>query len=293
MKKNIIPDITVFVISTNEETISQTIKSLEDQDCEFKIAIIENVFPMHAAFQEMPNRCKTKYFIQVDADMILKPYAVNFLYSKIKKSPFWLYRVSGSLIEEGFGIGGAVKCWKNNIFKYFQFNDVRTVDRDFHKRIKRIGLNIKHYKEVIGIHKPRHSIFSNYLKTKSDIEKWKFLKRNYDLYAKDLLTKIINFKEENDKIKLLGYIFGVLTNNKILNKSKNIYLEKKFYDSHLINSSKKIFNFDDDDETEFINLIKYLYNDFYCVENEARKKLYNIARKKYHIELNYQEFMSI
>ena len=66
------------------------------------------------------------------------------------------------------------------IFKYFQFNDVRTVDRDFHKRIKRIGLNNKHYKEVIGIHKPRHSIFSNYLKTKSDIEKWKFLKRNYN-----------------------------------------------------------------------------------------------------------------
>lgn len=292
MKKNKIPDITVFVISTNEETISQTIKSLEDQDCEFEIAIIENIFPMHAAFQEMPNRCRTKYFIQVDADMILKPYAVNFLYSKIKKSPFWLYRVSGSLIEEGFGIGGAVKCWKNNIFKYFQFNDVRTVDRDFHKRIKRIGLNNKHYKEVIGIHKPRHSIFSNYLKTKSDIEKWKFLKRNYDLYAKDLLTKIINFKEENDKIKLLGYIFGVLTNNKILKKSKNIYLEKKFYDSHLINSSKKNFNFNDDDETEFINLIKYLYNDFSCVENEARKKLYNIARKKYHIELNYQEFMS-
>ena len=293
MKKNKITDITVFVISTNEETISQTIKSLEDQDSEFEIVIIENIFPMHAAFQEMPNRCKTKYFIQVDADMILKPYAVNFLYLKIKKSPFWLYRVSGSLIEEGFGIGGAVKCWKTNIFKYFKFKDVRTVDRDFHKRIRRIGLNIKHNKEVIGIHKPRHSVFSNYLKTKSDIEKWKFLKRNYNLYAKDLLSKIIKFKDENDGIKLLGYIFGVLTNYEILNKSKNTYLEKKFYDSYLIHSNKKNFKLNNNDETEFINLIQHLYNDFSCVDTDARKKLFNIARKKYDIKLNYQEFMSI
>ena len=46
-------------------------------------------------------------FIQVDADMILNTDAISYLYNEIRKTPFWIYRFSGSLYEEGFGKGGA------------------------------------------------------------------------------------------------------------------------------------------------------------------------------------------
>ena len=36
---------------------------------------------MSKALQEMINRCKTKYYVEVDEDMILQPNAIELLYN--------------------------------------------------------------------------------------------------------------------------------------------------------------------------------------------------------------------
>lgn len=291
MKKFLLKDLTVFIISTDEETTDLATESLINQNCEFKIDYIQNIFPMYKAFQTMPSICKTKYFIQVDADMILEPFAIEYLYKQIIKSPFWIYRVSCALNEEGFGVGGAIKCWKKSIFKYFQFKDVRTVDRDFHKRVKKFGLNIRHYKKIIGIHRPRHSKFSNYLKTKSDIEKWKFLRRDFNIYAKKLLFKILLFEEEDDPLKFLGFIFGVMTEYLKLIRSKNIYDEKIFYEKYFNKLNINSFYVTDSEKSIFQNLIENLYSDFYCENLIYKKKLFNLTMNKFKFNLDFNNYI--
>ncbi len=223
-------DLTVFVISTGEETEADCVAALEAQNCTFRIEHIRGVTPMSAAFQAMPDRAQTPYFLQVDADMILNPDAVSALYDAVRASPFWVYRVAGTLYEEGFGIGGAVKCWKKSFFRFFRFHDVRTVDRDLHARAARWGLKISETGSVVGVHRPRHSDFSLYLKTKSDVEKWRFLKRPADRFALPLLEEILA-EEQSPAPRLLGVMLGALTGPTRLVRSKDAAREQRCLDA--------------------------------------------------------------
>ncbi len=199
-----------------------------EQDCTFTVKHIRDTFPMYRAFQRMPDECETKYFIQVDSDLVLKPHAVQTLYKGIRDSSFMIYMVYGQLYEEGFGIGGSVRCWKRRLFKYFRFRDCRTVDRDLYRRVRRIGLRAKNLNQILGLHLARHSPFSNYLKTKSDVEKWRFLKRPPEMYALKVLNRSIESLpvSSND---LLGVLLGVLTTKERLVRSKDIKLETERY----------------------------------------------------------------
>jgi hypothetical protein len=223
-KKYELDNLTVFLITTNEDTYQKSKQSLFNQNSHFKIKEIKNIFPMSSAFQYMPDNCDTDYFIQLDADMILEHDSIYNLYSEIIKSSFLTYRISGKLYEEGFGIGGHIKCWKKNIFKYFSFKDCRTVDRNFHNRVKWLGFKNKTINTVLGKHIPRHSMLSEFLKTKSDIEKWKFLGRDVEKYAIPLLNDIIS---QNNLSKFLGLLISCLSPWSRIILSKNINYEKK------------------------------------------------------------------
>ncbi len=229
----IIDDLTVFIISTGEDTYQECLEALHNQDCEFNIMHVRDVYPMSRAFQTMPDICPTKYFVQVDADMVLHPNAITKLYSKIRRTGFWVYQVHGQLYEEGYGIRGAVKCWKKDIFKYFEFHDVRTVDRDFNRRVERWGLRKQAlHTDPIGWHKPRHSTFSLYLKSKSDVEKWRFLGRKVEQYALDVLdTALANLPAS--QFQLLGALLGSMTGMHRVVRSKDILHER-----HLFNEVK-------------------------------------------------------
>ena len=107
--------LTVFIIHTNEETLHDCLNSLSEQNCSFNTTIVNNLYPMSKAFQFMPDNCNTKYFIQLDADMIIEKNSIIRLYKIISNTNFFTYRVSGQLYEKGFGVGGHIKCWKKNI----------------------------------------------------------------------------------------------------------------------------------------------------------------------------------
>lgn len=221
-------DLTVFIISTGEETTAECEKALSEQNCSFNIKHIRDTYPMYRAFQRMPDECDTKYFIQVDSDVILKPRAVQTLYNGIKHSSFMTYMVYGQLYEEGFGVGGSVRCWKRRLFKYFRFRDCRTVDRDIYRRVRWIGLRARNINQILGLHLARHSPFSNYLKTKSDIEKWRFLRRTPEKYALKVLDKNIENLPTSSS-ELLGALLGALTAKERLMRSKDIKLENERY----------------------------------------------------------------
>ncbi len=225
----ILDDLTVFIISTGEDTAKDCVDSLRSQDVTFEINIIENVFPMSKAFQSMPERCRTPYFIQVDADMILEPHAVRTLYEGGLKSGFFPPVVYGQLYEEGFGVGGSIRLWKKRLFDFFSFRDCRTVDRDLYNRIKWFGFKRKNLDMVLGIHRPRHSEFSIYLKAKSDIEKWRFLKRGSGLYAENLYDEIVE-DIANRADQYFGLLLGALTPKERYLKSKDLSIEKKRFE---------------------------------------------------------------
>ncbi len=227
MIKQHLNDLTVFVISTGEETTADCETALFNQDCGFEIRLIKDVYPMSAAFQAMPNKCTTPYFIQVDADMILNSNAIRLLYDGIKDTGFFTMAVYGQLYEEGFGVGGSIRCWKRNFFNYFSFRDRRTVDRDLYWRAKWFGFTRNNLNQILGIHRPRHSMFSEYLKTRSDIEKWRFLGRKSELYAEPLFDLVV--AKGLGSYRLLGLLTGAISAKHRYERSKDYAIEKKRY----------------------------------------------------------------
>jgi len=77
-------EVTAFVISSGEPSTATCHKHLDQQDCTFTRQSISGVAPMWKAFQQMLDRCKTPYYVQVDADMLLEPWAIRELYETMK-----------------------------------------------------------------------------------------------------------------------------------------------------------------------------------------------------------------
>lgn len=225
-------DLTVFIISVGENTTSECEKALAEQDCTFNVKHIRDTFPMSSAFQRMPDECSTRYFIQVDSDMILKPNAVQTLSRAVGDSSFMFYMVGGKLYEEGLGISGAVKCWKSWLFKYISFRDCRTVDRNVYRRTRRIGMRFKILDQILGFHVARQTPYTRYLKTKSDIEKRRFLKIPPEKFDLEILNSSLeNFSSKSHE--LLGALLGVLTMKERLKRSKDARLETSRYNEIL------------------------------------------------------------
>lgn len=217
--------VTVFVVSAGEEVLADCIEALDRQTCRFRLERIADVYPMSAAFQAMPDRCRTPYFVQVDADMVLEPDAIETLHGEIVGTGPRTVQVSGQLYEEGFGPGGAVKCWRRSLFRAFRFRDVRTVDRDLYRRIGRFGLAPRHLDRQLGIHRPRHSAESAWLKAKGDVEKWRYLGREPEAFALPLVRGLLeDHMREPDR--LAGALLGALTREPRLSRSKDIRHER-------------------------------------------------------------------
>jgi MoaA/NifB/PqqE/SkfB family radical SAM enzyme len=77
-------EVTVFVISSGEPSLASCHRHLDVQDCLFQREDVRDVAPMWRAFQAMLDRCRTPYYVQVDADMLLEPWAVSGLYDTIR-----------------------------------------------------------------------------------------------------------------------------------------------------------------------------------------------------------------
>ena len=60
---------------------------LKEQDCRFRLQIIDSHAPMNAALQKMIDDCETEFYVQVDEDMLLYPHAVRTLFERMIQHP--------------------------------------------------------------------------------------------------------------------------------------------------------------------------------------------------------------
>lgn len=269
-------DLTVFLITCGEESLNRCMESLQKQHLSGKsspkLEVIRDVYPMSEAFNQMHKRCKTPYFLQVDSDVVLNDGAVQALYETVRTSPFFIYAAYGQLYEEGFGLGGSLRCWKKSIFNLFKFRDRRTVDRDFYNRARLLGFRRKKIEGVVGTHAPRHSNLSEYLKTKGDVEKWQFLKRPFARFAQPLYESLLADPARN-RYKILGFAMGAVSSGKRISKSKDIKIEKERINSifKLLDTSLDAFSLKKNTD---LNSLEALFKKAYCSYSAGQKEIY-------------------
>ena len=283
-------DLTIFVITCGEESLDKCMESIQRQHLggnnKPKVEIIRDVYPVNKAFNQMHKRCKTAYFIQVDADVILHEDALITLYEAMKKSSFMTYATYGQLYEEGFGLGGSVRCWRKSVFNIFKFRDVRTTDRDFYKRAILLGLRTKDVKKTLGIHRPRQSDFLDYWKTKGDVEKWQFLGRRFEKYAEGLYRDLIKDPHGN-KYKILGFSLGALTSRERIQRSKNTRVEEERIKSifNILNTGFDKFNIGGNTNLTYLcNVLKKAYRNY--SPPEKKDSIKEVIRELYGTKLD-------
>lgn len=137
-------DVTVFVLDSSEPSIANCRRHLFMQDALFFMSLIFNVRPIGAAFSEMPKRCQTKYYVQVDADMILKPYAIRHLHDVIESSAGntafacgWLWGDAEKMPIQG------VKIFRLDAMKAVPYGDDYTFDFAYNQRLIDAGYHIE------------------------------------------------------------------------------------------------------------------------------------------------------
>jgi len=132
-------DLTIFVITIGGPTLDKCLQALEKQNANVNVEIIRNMAPMSAAFQAMIDRCKTRYYIQVDEDMILRPYAARRMWRDMRG------RTNTALVAHALwdahlerSIMG-VKIYDHEIMRKFPYRDVLSCECDQMDRIKAAG----------------------------------------------------------------------------------------------------------------------------------------------------------
>lgn len=176
---------------------------------------------MSAAFNQMMKVSNATFVIQVDGDVVLEPWAVQKLVSGIRYKP-WVYASWGQLWQDKWGLGGAVRCWRRNVVKHFGFRDVRCVDRDLHRRIRRWVFQRKEVKTgaVFGTHYPCETEFDRFSKIRNDVAKWIYLGRT------DLISKLqLNIDGDELRRHAITSVIGM-----DINRSKNLNLDLKMYE---------------------------------------------------------------
>lgn len=143
-EKTNLSDLTVFLITVGAPSYEDCRKALSAQDCTFRLEEIRDVAPMSAAFQQMIDRCKTRYYIQVDEDMILKPHAVRTLrehmsgltaQSKAQACyPLWDEHLGRTIL--------GIKIYDHTIMRQHPYRNVLSCEVDQLKRVKAAGYGI-------------------------------------------------------------------------------------------------------------------------------------------------------
>ena len=133
-------EVTVFVSTIGASSFPACLAHLVQQDCRFRLRMIENVAPMSAAFQAMLDACDTPYYVQVDEDMLLHPDAVRRLHASMRSTQAnvalivaYLYDVHLDAPVQG------VKIFRHGVVRRYPFADVQSCELDQIDRMRADG----------------------------------------------------------------------------------------------------------------------------------------------------------
>ena len=212
-------EVTVFVSTVGDDSFSECMKHLAMQDCHFRTEVIENIAPMSAAFQQMIDRCRTPYYVQVDEDMLLKPHAIRTLYECVQESDDDHAIVVRLLWDDHLrrAIQG-IKIYRHGIVSQFPYRNVQSCEIDQIKRFKEhefkiaIPIDREYYEdspEVLGYHGKFFHIESIYERYFSLMQKRKKYAVKVHWMDPHLLEFFERFKEDPTEFNLMA-ILGVL-----------------------------------------------------------------------------------
>jgi hypothetical protein len=189
------------------------LRYLEQQDCSFATNVIANVAPMSAAFQKMLDECKTEFFVQVDEDMLLYPYAVRTLFERVATHPANIALHVESLYDTHLQsyIQG-VKIFRTHIVKRYPFRNVQGCEADQISRFRRDGFDYvagavpkagDPYGKALGLHGTNFSRETAYLRY------FILQQRHHPMMAVEMAEQFRNEPSELNFFSLGGALAGL------------------------------------------------------------------------------------
>ncbi len=140
MKPDLSREVTGFLTTVGAPTFARCRRHLEEQDCHFRLEIIDHVAPMSAAFQRMLDDCRTPFFVQIDEDMLLYPEAIRTLHATLAAAPEDLVMYAADLFDshlERCIVG--VKIFRHEIARRYPLASVDAFEKEQLARMEADG----------------------------------------------------------------------------------------------------------------------------------------------------------
>lgn len=216
--------ITIFIIDTSEPSVDECIELIRKQTyTNFEIKRISNVFPMWRAFQRMLDECNTNFFVQVDADMLLTPIAIETLYTRIISQNSQVAISVGWLWDDDVErqILG-VKIYNHNICVNFPYTNSLSCEMTQVEKMKKHGytidvMNMPSSKdECLGLHFPSQNPEMAFRRWERNMIKFRKLKWMdwLSVYPSKIFKKMIDCPNDDIlRAKLFGIMSGLSLNN--------------------------------------------------------------------------------
>jgi hypothetical protein len=133
-------ELTVFVITVGAPSFAECMQRLDAQDCRFQRRVIKNVAPMSRALQCMLDGCRTRYFVQVDEDMLLYPHAIRSLYTRMAAAPPDVAILTCHLYDShAERVIYGLKIYRHEIVRRYPYDDVESCEYDQIRRFTKDG----------------------------------------------------------------------------------------------------------------------------------------------------------
>jgi hypothetical protein len=214
--------VTVFVTTVGAPTFPPCMAHLRQQNCRFRLQVIDHVAPMHVAFQRMLDECRTPYYVQVDEDMLLYPHAVRTLYDRIEAAGAQTAMFVADLFDVHlqrclFG----VKIFRHAVSSRYRFSHVNAFETVQVEQMLADGFQVIRTAagespiegETLGLHGTHWtpgSIYERYLtlqrRRRRDSTRLHWLPP----YAEKFLQRFLQEPSENNFFALMGIVAGTL-----------------------------------------------------------------------------------
>lgn len=207
-------EVTVFIITVGEPSFTDAYEALTKQNCKFISETIRDVAPMSAAFQQMIDRCKTRYYVQVDADMVLHTDAISTLFDAIRQTgeAMVCYPLYDAHIDKEI-LG--VKIYDHEVFRHYPYTDTQSCEMDQLARVRADGhaYSIKWGDAmVLGMHGTQYTPRGAFERYKDLIEKARTGNGNewaLELPSRFLARVVGSSASREDLWALLGALAGL------------------------------------------------------------------------------------
>jgi MoaA/NifB/PqqE/SkfB family radical SAM enzyme len=136
-------DTKVFLVHCREPSVDLARRKLLEADgcgTTWDLVEIENVAPMDAAFNRMLELADTDFHVQVDADMHVKPHAIESLRNAITHAPDETWQICFPIWDTLFlrSILG-IKIYRSPLARRYPYRPTRSCERDQYLRAERDG----------------------------------------------------------------------------------------------------------------------------------------------------------